>query len=141
MSTGEPDGISTSLQFGEQLERSFSVDRDSVTDHLDGMPGLLSTPALVSFMEQAAYDVTRAHLAPGYATVGARVEVRHELPSYVGDVVVVSAVFTSRSRRRLRYRVEARVGSKIVGRGEVEQSIIALDRFAEGRLGPRLEKR
>lgn len=124
-----PDGILTSLRVDEALERSFLVHRDSSTDHLEGIPGLLSTPALVSFMEQAAFDVTHPHLAPGHATIGTHVDVRHELPSYIGDVVVVSAVLASRSGRRLRYRVEARVGGEIVGRGEVEQRVIALDRF------------
>jgi predicted thioesterase len=49
----------------------------TVGAHVDGMPFVYGTPMMILAMEIASGESVKAHLPPGWATVGSEVNVRH----------------------------------------------------------------
>ena len=77
--------LRTALGPGAACTRHFAVTPAVTTDHVPGAAPVLSTPAMIAFMEDTAADVLRPHFAPATASLGTWIGVRH-----TGGVVVSS---------------------------------------------------
>jgi len=116
--------VTSPVREGEQTERSFEVTTDLVTDHVPGSPSVLTTPALIAFVEETAADILRRRLAPGAAAVGTWIGVRHRAPALVGEHVAVRATVSGVRGRHVTFDVVARVGDRTIGDGQVSQALI-----------------
>jgi fluoroacetyl-CoA thioesterase len=116
-------GVSRSFLPGAAVTKDYGVEHPWLTDHVDSRL-VLATPALIGFFEDAAATLANPELEDGYAIVGATIEMRHLAPSYPGEQVSITATLEARRGPRLRYAVEGRVGSRIVGAGHVEQAVV-----------------
>jgi len=118
---------------GLQREDSFIVDDRLLTD-VDGRLGVrvLSTPGMIAMIERNAAILAQEHLAPGLATVGFEVCVKHVAGALDGARCTVSAVLREvLEGRKLRFDVSVSEGRRTVGYGIHERRVIEVARHAE----------
>lgn len=121
--TGE-ELVTSPVREGERAERSFTVTAGMVTGHVPGAPSVLSTPALIALLEDTAADVLRPRLAPGAASVGTWIGVRHRAPALAGQHVEVRATVAAVRGRHVTFDVSAQVAGRTIGDGQVTQTLI-----------------
>ena len=103
----------------------------TVGAHVDGMPFVFGTPMMILAMEMAAGQAVKAHLPPGWATVGSEVNVRHLAPTPVGRKVVATARVVEVSGRNVLFAVEAHDGVRKIGEGTHRRGAVNLENFAK----------
>ena len=120
------------LKAGIRAELEFSVDGADTADRWgSGLVPVLSTPALVGRMEQAAVRALQERLPNGRTTVGGRIDVRHLAPTPVGMRVQVRAELVEVDGRRLVFQIEARDEAEVIGQAVHECFVIDEARFME----------
>lgn len=119
-------------QIGAKREDVVEVGIDSVIKFLgpDG-PRVLSTPQMILFMERTCRNLILSMIDPGQDTVGTRVNIAHCAAAPLGSRVTFAAELLSIQDRRAEFRVEARIGEKVVGEGTHQRVVINVARFAE----------
>ena len=96
------------LEPGQAATVERVVTRELTADVL-GNPGVtvFATPFVINLLEHAAHAVMVPHLAPGAATVGTGVDVRHLAATPPGMRVRAKAVLRETDGRRFLFEVEA----------------------------------
>jgi fluoroacetyl-CoA thioesterase len=119
-------------QIGAKREEVVEVGNDNAIRFL-GTEGarVLSTPQMILCMEHACRNLILPMLDPGHDTVGTHVNVWHRAAAPLGAKVTVSAELLAVNDRRAVFRVEARLGEKIVGEGTHQRAVIDTARFSE----------
>lgn len=119
-------------QIGARREEVLQVGNDNVIKFLgvDG-PRILSTPQMILFMERTCRNLILPMLDPGHDTVGTHVNVSHCAAAPIGSTVTFAAELVKVTNRRVEYRVEARLGEKMIGEGTHQRAIIEVKRFTE----------
>ncbi|WP_433220150.1 thioesterase family protein [Dactylosporangium sp. CS-047395] len=117
--------LRTDLRPGVQYTRLFAVTKDVTTDHVPDAEPVLSTPSLIAFMEDTAADILRAVFAPGTASLGTWIGIRHSGPASAGQSVTVTAVLADVRGRRYLFDVRATVDGREIGDGQVAQTLIS----------------
>ena len=92
---------------------------------------VLSSPSMIMMMESTAAEAIRSQLAPGTATVGFHVDVKHIAPAPPGAQIVTSAELVESDGRKLTFAVEARHGDRLIGTGRHRRAIIHVQRSGE----------
>lgn len=113
------------LRPGATNELVCTVTGPFTTDHVDGVPPVLATPRMLELMERVSQALVLPHLASGHTTVGARLDVAHRRPAFLGEAVTVRSVLVGMDRRRLTFAVSAAVGDRLVGEGSHQGHIVA----------------
>jgi predicted thioesterase len=119
--------IVRSLPVGLSAEIAMVV----ADEHLAGVRGVLSTPAMISLMERTASRALTPLLPDGWTSVGTEVCVRHLAATLPGESVRAVATLLEATGRRLKFRVEARNAVRLIGEGTHERAIVHLARFRE----------
>jgi len=126
-----PKKRSTKLKRGLEKSISRPVEFRRTIAHYDRrLPPVLATPSMIGQMEVAAAELLQPYLPKGSLSVGTHINVSHRAAATVGERVRVTARFDHayhpRNSGRLRYvfRVEARVGRRLVGDGTVERAVV-----------------
>jgi fluoroacetyl-CoA thioesterase len=119
-------------QVGAKREEIVEVGHDQAIKFLgpEG-PRVLSTPQMILFMERTCRNLILSMVDPGSDTVGTHVNVSHCAAAPMGSTVSFTAELLSVENRRAEFRVEARLGEKIVGEGTHQRAIIEIARFAD----------
>jgi predicted thioesterase len=117
---------------GIECTEEFRVEGDLLTDVDGTLPTqVLSTPGMISIMEYAAARLVRRELAPGHATVGFEVCVKHVGGALEGARCTVSARLRDVvDERKLRFDVEVREGERTIGVGTHERRVVPVPRPA-----------
>jgi predicted thioesterase len=120
------------FKMGAKREESIEVGHENAITFLgpEG-PRVLSTPQMILFMERTCRNLILSMVDAGHDTVGTHVNVSHCAAAPMGAKVVFSAELLEVNNRRANFRVEARLGDKIVGEGTHQRAIIEIARFAE----------
>jgi predicted thioesterase len=122
-----PHGLlRTDLVAGACCTRRFTVIPAVTTGHVPGTHPVLSTPAMIAFMEDTAADVLRPHFGPATASLGTWIGVRHTGPARTAQEITVTAVLADVRGRRYLFDVEATADGRPIGDGQVAQTLIAL---------------
>ncbi|MEV0809938.1 hotdog domain-containing protein [Micromonospora sp. NPDC050200] len=116
--------VTSPVREGERSERTFEVTAGMLTGHVPGAPSVLSTPALIGLLEDTAADILRRRLAPGAASVGTWIGVRHRAPALAGQRVEVRATVAAVQGRHVTFDVSAQVAGRTIGDGQVTQTLI-----------------
>jgi fluoroacetyl-CoA thioesterase len=119
--------MSGSLQVGMEDTQEFEVDGRLLTDVGGSLPAeVLSTPGMIGMMERTASMLVRPALAPGKATVGFEVNVRHVGAARKGERCRVHAKLEEVvDGRKLRFKVEVTADDgRTIGVGRHERRII-----------------
>jgi predicted thioesterase len=119
-------------QIGATREEVLEVGTDNAIQFL-GLDGarVLSTPQMILCMERMCRNLILPMLDPGHDTVGTHVNVWHRAAAPMGTKVAFRGELLSVNNRRAEFRVEARLGEKIVGEGTHQRAVIDTARFAE----------
>jgi predicted thioesterase len=119
-------------QIGAKREEVVEVGNDNAIKFL-GTEGarVLSTPQMILCMERTCRNLILSMVDPGHDTVGTHVNVWHRAAAPMGAKVTFLAELLAVNDRRAEFRVEARLGEKIVGEGTHQRAIIEVARFAE----------
>lgn len=98
-----------------------------------GNPGVhvVSTPALITYIETVCQELVAPACEPGEATVGTMVNVRHLKAADGGASIECTARFVGRVKRRVRFEAEARQHGEVVMSGEHERAVVELGRFLQ----------
>ena len=119
-------------QIGATREEVLEVGTDNAIQFL-GLDSarVLSTPQMILCMERMCRNLILPMLDPGHDTVGTHVNVWHRSAAPMGTKVTFRGELLSVNNRRAEFRVEARLGEKIVGEGTHQRAVIDTARFAE----------
>ena len=86
---------------------------------------------MILFMERACRNMMGEMLADGFSTVGMHVNIWHTAAAPEGARVDYTAELLKATSRRCEFRVEARMGEKLIGEGTHLRAIIDVSRFAK----------
>jgi predicted thioesterase len=119
-------------KIGAKREDSVQVGNDNAIRFLgEEGPRVLSTPQMILGMERTCRNLVLPMLDAGHDTVGTHVNVSHLAAAPMGATVVFSSELLAVNKRRLEFRVAARVGDRIIGEGTHQRAIVEVRRFAE----------
>ena len=125
------------IKIGMSAARLLTVTPERTVRHvIPTMPAVFGTPMMILEMEMASGDAIRAHLAPGWVTVGTEVDIKHLAAALVGSTVRTTAKVIEVGRRVIRFEVEAFAGERKIGEGRHARGLINVAKFEE-RLGSR----
>jgi predicted thioesterase len=118
------------LKAGDTYTGEYTVKTEDTADFI-GNKGImmLSTPAMIKFMEVTAAQIALKNMPDNYRVVGTKVEIKHINPTPVDSKVTVKATLTAVEGNKLRYEVEAFNKTCKLGFGVYEQNIINIENF------------
>jgi fluoroacetyl-CoA thioesterase len=90
---------------------------------------VLATPRVLALAERATVAAVAGLLAPDETTVGARVELDHLRPSFVGARVRVEATLDRVAGRRLTFGFRLTEAGEVVAAGTVTRVLVRRERF------------
>ena len=115
--------------------RTFTVTAADTAEAVgSGSLPVLGTPRLLAWCEAVTCDAIEPLLGEGRTSVGTRVQLDHVAASTVGAEVEVTATSVYAEPKLVRFNVSARMGTKLVGTGEVTRVVVDAERFL-ARLG------
>lgn len=122
--------INALLKVGETNVKEYLVKQEDTAEYI-GNKGvtMLSTPAMIRFMEDASAQIVFNNMPKNCRPVGTKINVEHINPTPVNTKVTVKATLTAIKGKKLCFAVEAFNKKCKIGFGEYEQHIIVLEDF------------
>ncbi len=115
---------------GVSSRKEFVVmDSDSASRVASGAVNVLSTPSVISFIENTSYLLAQSFLDKGKTTVGFHVDVYHLAPVPIGERVEVISTVDSREGRKIKFKAEVLWKGKKVAEGIHERVIVDIQEF------------
>jgi len=96
---------------------------------------VVSTPALIGFLEDASHRAIIDCYEPGEVSVGTKVDVEHLAAAPLGQPIEATAEVVVVQGRRVDFKVEARQAGRLIMHGRHQRAVVDLARFlaAEGK--------
>ncbi len=94
-----------------------------------GAAEVFATPSMIALMEKASLEMVQPFLAEGEGTVGTAISVTHDAATPIGKTVIAESELVEVDRRKLTFRVQARCGDQILGKGTHTRFIIDSEKF------------
>jgi predicted thioesterase len=121
---------SGALQPGQVGTASLVVTEAHLAPALgSGRAPVFATPAMVALIEAAAVACVEDQLAQGQETLGIHIDVEHIAATPAGLAVTATAELVEVSGRKLVFKVEARDGRELIGRGRHTRIVVDAARF------------
>lgn len=116
---------------GLKGERRLLVTPDIAIDFL-GLESarVLSTPAMIMYMEITSRDTVKSVLDAGHDTVGTLVNIRHLAAAPLGSSVRFTSTVERVEGNRVTFHVEAWDDVEKIGEGSHERAIVNIAKFA-----------
>jgi predicted thioesterase len=112
------------LRPGMTAERTITVEPQHTVSHTK--TPVLSTPVMISMMENVAKDLTQEFLTTAFTTVGYEVNIKHKAPAALGTEVKVWTRLLEAAGRKLLFEVRVSQGEKVIGEGLHRRTIIQI---------------
>ena len=126
------------LQVGARRVDTHVVAEEDVITFMGPDRRVLSSPRMILFMERACRDMVADTLPEGQATVGMHVNVWHRGAApegapvaYSAQLISLTASSASAVPNRYEFRVEARMGEKLIGEGTHLRGLVDVSRFTK----------
>lgn len=111
-------------------EKEFTVEeKHSAAAVGSGGLAVLSTPAMIAFMENVAKEAAESDLAAGETTVGIELNIQHLKATALGKRVRVRANLIEQKKSILLYEVEAYENGTLIGKGRHKRAIVEAEAF------------
>ena len=123
-----------------------NIEQFEVTENLtaaslgSGLLPVLSTPAMIAFMEGVCQHSVQPYLSEGYGTVGAELNVRHVSATPVGMRVKAECELVSVAGNMYTFEVRAFDETGLIGEGTLKRCVINDEKFMKKTLS-KLENR
>ena len=105
------------------------TDKNTASAWGSGGLDVFATPAMIAYMEMAAFTAVAPFLPPGWSSVGTEVNIKHLAATPRGMKITVRAELLSVDGRALFYKVEAYDESGKIGEGLHSRFIIEEEKF------------
>lgn len=113
------------LAEGSSAAKTFMVGAsDLATAVGSGDVPVLGTPVVIAWMEQTTLEALTGIIDPECTTVGIHVDVKHLLPSVVGDTLEVSVAVREVIGKRIIFDVRATSRDHVVADGTIARAHI-----------------
>lgn len=120
------------LKEGMQLIQSKVVNESETAAKVaSGALEVFSTPMLIAFMENTAFNLAQKELAEGDTTVGISVNIKHLKANLIGDKLNCIATLEKIDGKKLDFSVKVLHGETVVGEGEHSRFIVNEKKFLE----------
>lgn len=120
-------------ELNQKRVESFKVGDEHTAYHIgSGNSRVLSTPSLISFLEQVAHRLLKKDLPEENLSVGIRVDIKHLAATPVNAAVRVQAEITKIAGRQVVFRVQAWDEQEKIGEGEHWRAVVDESRFQKG---------
>lgn len=96
-----------------------------------GLAEVFATPAMVAFMENAAYKSIKQFLPVGHSTVGMEINVKHLKATLPGKKLIAKSKVTAVDGRKISFEVEVFEGDQLAGTCTHERFLINNEKFIE----------
>jgi len=119
------------VKIGTLKERTITVNSNQTTSFLWKGENVLSTPSMISEMEETCRLLLKEQVIPDseWDSVGTVVKIEHLAATPVGAEVFLKSEVASINGRRVMFKVEARDKLEKIGDGTHERFIINIPRF------------
>jgi fluoroacetyl-CoA thioesterase len=118
------------IPVGTKGSHSKTVAAADLASQIDAsLAAVLSTPAMVAMMEQAAIDAIRPLLDAGESSVGTSIDVNHTAATPPGHRARAEAEVTKVEGRRLEFAVRAFDDVEQIGSGTHRRAVIDAAKF------------
>jgi len=117
------------LNVGDHASSTVLVDAARCIDFLGDQLRIYATPELVRDIELACLNFLTPHLAPGEASVGTDVQIRHGGATLLGMQVKITATVAHIDRRSIGFSVVATDGVEEICRGSHARFIVDIDKL------------
>ncbi len=108
------------LELGRAAVKSFTVKLSDLANAVgSGDVPVLGTPVVIAWMEQTTVEALASVIEPGCTTVGVHIDVKHRLPSVVGDTLEVSVTVREVTGKKILFDVSATSGDRISAQGTI----------------------
>jgi predicted thioesterase len=112
------------------LEKEYEVRPEHAASNVSsGAVYVLSTPAMISFMEDVSFQLSLEFVKQGETTVGIRVDVKHLKAVAIGEKVKVRSELVEFNNRRMKFRVYAYWKDVLIGEGIHERAVVDYNKF------------
>lgn len=124
--------LEDNIKVGMCNSREFTVNYEDTAEYI-GNPGvvMLSTPAMIKYMELTSGDIVFPHLPDGFNPVGTMVCIKHLSKTPINGKITVKGTLIEIDRRRLTFEVEAYYKGVLIGSGTYEQFVVELEKFLD----------
>lgn len=118
------------LDIGEVFKIKYTVEKSDTADS-QGNKGVrvLSTPALLRYVEQGSSTGVFERLPEGYRPVGTYVELHHVGATPIGGVIDVISEVSNIEDRKITYSFKVFHQGRTIAYGKYEQKIVVLQEF------------
>jgi predicted thioesterase len=117
-------------QPGDTREETFTVEERHTAYHIgSGDSRVLSTPSMISFMEQVSHRYLAGKLPGNMLSVGIEVNIRHLAATPVHALVVVRSELLEISKNRFLFQVTAHDDVEKIGEGQHRRAVVELEWF------------
>lgn len=116
-------------------QKTFTVQEAHSAKHwASSQLDVFSTPAMIAFMENTAYEYIQKDLDDHLTTVGAGIEAQHLAATKIGQEVTVVLDEVEHEGRFHHFVIEVYEGDKLIGKGKHSRAVIEIEKFLS-RLG------
>lgn len=112
------------------LEKTVKAE-ETAAKVASGALEVFSTPMLIAFMENTAFNLAQKELEAGDTTVGISVNIKHLKANLVGDLLKCEALLTKIDGKKLFFQVKVTYDEDVVGEGEHIRYIVNEKKFIE----------
>ena len=113
--------LEDNIKVGMCNSREFTVNYEDTAEYI-GNPGvvMLSTPAMIKYMELTSGDIVFPHLPDGFNPVGTMVCIKHLSKTPINGKITVKGTL-----------IEAYYKGVLIGSGTYEQFVVELEKFLD----------
>lgn len=105
--------------------------KHTATAYGSGLAEVFATPAMVAFMENAAYKSIEQFLPDGTSTVGAVINVKHLKATLPGKTVKAVSKTTAVEGRQISFEIQVFERDALVGSATHERFVVDNERFMQ----------
>lgn len=122
--------ISTIVEVGEIISEEYTVKIEDTADFIGNKEvDMLSTPAMIKYMEQTAAGIVFDRLPENHRPVGTKIDIKHINPTPVNKKISVKATIAEIKGSKISFDVEAYNKKDKIGFGTYELHVINLGEF------------